>query len=84
MFSDIDLLYTDFFLDAIPVTIRFRKKCFAFDSIPRNALPRDLITFLELRLGSKVPRNARLMFNGSFLRMHETMDEVCSVQILPF
>jgi hypothetical protein len=71
------------FQDAVPATIKYGEKYLAFDSIPRNAQCGDLIPFLELRLGSKVPRNARLMVNGRFLKMHETVDEVCSFQILP-
>jgi hypothetical protein len=63
------------FQGAVPVTIKYGEKYLAFDSIPRNAQCGDLIPFLELRLGSKVPRNARLMVNGRFLKMHETVDE---------
>jgi tetratricopeptide (TPR) repeat protein len=61
--------------NAVPATIKYGEKYLAFDSIPRNAQCGDLIPFLELRLGSKVPRNARLMVNGRFLKMHETVDE---------
>jgi len=75
-FSIIDLLYADLrFVDAIPVTIKYGEKYLAFDSISRHAQCSDLIPLLELRLGSKVPRNARLMVNGRFLIMHETIDE---------
>lgn len=82
-FSIIDLFHTELpFQDAIPVTIKYGEKYHALYSIPRNARCSDLIPILELRLGSKIPRNARLMVNGRFLRMHETIDEVCRFQIL--
>ena len=83
-FSIIDLLYADLrFVDAIHVTIKYGEKYLAFDSISRNAQCSDLMPLLQLRLGSKIPRNARLMVNGRFLIMHETIEEVCSFQILP-
>jgi len=61
--------------NAIHVTIKYGEKYLAFDSISRNAQCSDLIPLLQLRLGSKIPRNARLMVNGRFLIMHETIEE---------
>ena len=54
----------------------FDQKSYVFDGISRNSLCSDLLAKLEVRLDSKLPAHAKLMGNGRFLRMHDTIDKV--------
>ena len=64
------------------ITIKYDQRSFVFDKISRNALCSDLLSQLEVRLGSKIPENANLTKNGRFLRMHESIEEVSLVSVL--
>jgi hypothetical protein len=67
------------FPDFAQVAIMFEKQSYAFDGISRNASCSELVAELEVRLGSKIPSQARLVGNGRFLQMHQTIEEVCSI-----
>ena len=62
--------------DVIQITIKYDKQSFVFDNISRKARCRDLFSLFKERMGSKIPSNARMMGNGRFLRMCETIEEV--------
>ena len=64
------------FQDVIQITIKYDKQSFVFDNISRKARCRDLFSLFKERMGSKIPSNARMMGNGRFLRMCETIEEV--------
>ena len=57
----------------------FDKKLYVIDGISRNSLCSDLVSKLEVQLGSKIPVQAQLMGNCRFFRMHDTVEEVCQV-----
>ena len=59
------------------ITIKYDKQSFVFDNISRKARCGDLFSLFKERIGSKIPSNARMMSDGSFLRMCETIEEVC-------
>ena len=69
-----------FFEDMIQVTVRCDKRVVVFDGISKDVRGSDLLSMLEVRLGVKIPGNARLIGNGRFVGLGESIEEV--IQIL--
>ena len=75
-FLTTDDIFWHVFQDLIQITIKYDKQSFVFNNISRKARCRDLFSLFKERMGSKIPSNARMMGNGRFLRMCETIEEV--------
>jgi hypothetical protein len=60
----------------IQLTFKYEKQTFVFDGISSKARCSDLLPRLTALLGSGIPANVRLMQNGRFIRMHQTIEEV--------
>ena len=58
------------------VTVEYGKQVLSFDGISRTTQCRNLLSHLELRLGAKISGNAQPVYNGRFLKMNATMEEV--------
>ena len=71
------------YLDLIQITIKYDKQSFVFANISRKTHCGDLFALFKERLGSKIPSNARMIGNGRFLRMRETVQEVSKTATLP-
>ena len=69
-----------FFEDMIQVTVKCDKRVVVFDGISKDVRGSDLLSMLEVRLGVKIPGNARLIGNGRFVGLGESIEEV--IQIL--
>ena len=69
-----------FFEDMIQVTVKCDKRVVVFDGISKDVRCSDLLSMLEVRLGVKIPGNARLIGNGRFVGLGESIEEV--IQIL--
>ena len=69
-----------FFEDMIQVTVKCDKRVVVFDGISKDVRCSDLLSMLEVRLGVKIPGNARLVGNGRFIGLGESIEEV--IQIL--
>ena len=69
-----------FFEDMIQVTVKCDKRVVVFDGISKDLRCSDLLSMLEVRLGVKIPGNARLVGNGRFIGLGESIEEV--IQIL--
>lgn len=65
--------------DMIQLTIKYYNQFFAFEGISRTALCSDILSLLDC----KVSGNARLMENGRFLSMCETIDKVHLIFFCP-
>ena len=63
-----------------PGTMEFSVKYFNgqlfVNGISRNAHCIEVLSHLELRLG-KIPGNAKLKYNGRYLKIHKSFEEVC-------
>ncbi len=60
----------------IQLTFKYEKQTFVFDGISSKARCSDLLPRLTALLGPGIPANVRLMQNGRFIRMHQTIEEV--------
>ena len=69
-----------FFEDMIQVTVKCDKRVAVFDGVSRDVRCSALLSMLEVRLGVKIPGNARLVGNGRFVGLGESIEEV--IQIL--
>ena len=78
-FADMFLTLLTGFQDVMQVTVKYDKQFFVVDSISKSARCSDLLPLLKARLGTKIPGSARLMKNGRFLRMDETIEEVLKI-----
>ena len=76
--NNADMFWADF-QDVMQVTVKYDKQYFVFDSISKSALCSELFPRLKARLGTKIPGSARLMGNGRFLRIDETIEEVLKI-----
>lgn len=56
--------------------MKYGKQVLDFDGISVATQCRNLLSHLELRLGTKISGDAQLIYNGRFLNMNETMEEV--------
>jgi len=57
--------------------MKYGKHVLDFDGISTATQCRNLLSHLELRLGTKISGDAQLICNGRVLRMNETLEEVC-------
>ena len=73
-----DMFWTGF-QDVMQVTVKYDEQFFVFDSVSKSARCSELFSLLNARLGTKIPGSARLMKNGRFLRMDETIEEVLKI-----
>jgi len=67
--------------DMIQVTIKCDKRVVVFDGVSKDVRCSALLSMLEVRLGVKIPGNARLIGNGRFVKLGDSIAEV--IQILP-
>ncbi len=65
----------------IQVTIKCDKRVLVFDGVSKDVRCSALLSMLEVRLGVKIPGNARLIGNGRFIGLGDSIAEV--IQILP-
>ncbi len=65
----------------IQVTIKCDKRVVVFDGVSKDVRCSALLSMLEERLGVKIPGNARLIGNGRFIGLGDSIAEV--IQILP-
>ena len=68
------------FEDVIQVTVKCDTHFVVFDGISKDVRCSALLSMLEVRLGVKIPGNAQLIGNGSFIGIGESIEEV--IQIL--
>ena len=87
--SGLVIQYSDFvFEDMVQVTVKCDKRVAVFDGVSRDVRCSALLSMLEVRLGVKIPGNARLIGNGRFIGMGESIQEViqilaqCTMQLL--
>jgi len=59
----------------IQVTIKCDKRVVVFDGISKDVQCSALLCMLEVRLGVKIPGNARLIGNGRFIGLNESIAE---------
>ncbi len=64
------------FEDMIQVTVKYDKQVVVLDRISKDVRCSALLSMLEVQLGVKIPGNARLMGNGHFLGIGESIEEV--------
>ena len=64
----------------IQLTVKCDKRVVVFDGISKDVRCSDLLSMLEVRLGVKIPGNARLIGNCRFVGLGESIEEV--IQIL--
>jgi hypothetical protein len=65
----------------IQFTIKCEKRVVVFDGVSKDVRCSALLSMLEVRLGIKIPGNARLIGNGRFVGLGDSIAEV--IQILP-
>lgn len=79
--SGLVIQYSDVvFEDVIQVTVKCDTHFVVFDGISKEMRCGALLSMLEVRLGVKIPGNARLIGNGRFVGIGESIEEV--IQIL--
>ena len=64
----------------IQVTVKCYKRVVVFDGVSKDVLCGALLSMLEVRLGVKIPGNARLLGNGRIIGLGESIEKV--IQIL--
>ena len=64
------------FEDVIQVTVKCDTHVVVFDGVSKDVRCSALLSMLEVQLGVKIPGNARLMGNGHFLGIGESIEEV--------
>ncbi len=65
----------------IQVTIKCEKRIVVFDGVSGNAQCIDLLSMLGVRLGVKIPGNARLTKNGRCIETRKSIEEVRQIFI---
>jgi hypothetical protein len=63
----------------IQITIKCYKQVVVFDGISKDVRCSALLSMLEVRLGVKVPGNARLVGYGRFIGLGESIAEVTQI-----
>ena len=58
------------------VTVKCDAHVVVFDGVSKDLLCSALLSMLEVRLGVKIPGNARLIGNGRFIGTGESFEEV--------
>ena len=74
--ANFDELNLYIFKGVMQVTVKYGKLTLNFEGISRATKTQNLLSLLEMRLGAKIPGNAQLVYNGRFLKMNDTMEEV--------
>jgi hypothetical protein len=62
--------------ELIQVVIKYDKQVLVLDGVSRNAQCSELLAMLEVRLGVKIPWNAKLTKNGRSSQVLKSIDEV--------
>ena len=63
----------------IQVTVKCDTHFVVFDGISKDVRCSALLSMLEVRLGVKIPGNARLIGNGRFIGIGESIEEVIHI-----
>ncbi len=63
----------------IQVTIRCDDRVVVFDGVSEDVRCSALLSMLEVRLGVKIPGNARLIGSGRFIGLGESIAEVIQI-----
>ena len=63
----------------IQITIKCDKRVVVFDGISKDVRCSALLSMLEVRLGVKIPGNARLIGNGRFIGLNKSIAEVTQI-----
>ena len=63
----------------IQVTIKCDKRVVVFDGISKDVQCSELLCMLEVRLGVKIPGNARLIGNSRFIGLNKSIAEVTRI-----
>ena len=67
------------FEDMIQVTVKYDKQVVVLNGVSKDVRCSALLSMLEVLLGVKIPGNARLMGNGHFIGIDESIEEVIHI-----